>query len=254
MSVLIACKPRKEILKGDLEDAIFAADFGDLIAEKAPPVYGNAKTFFQNTHAAKQLRKVVQLVFGRLAQAKEGGALIRLSTGFGGGKTHTLMALWHLAKHIEDSSMGTELLAAAGRPKRVTVVAVDASKAGYPEFGSHGNLKVRSLWGELFYQLGGAPALKALGKTDDPEASPNEGAIEKVFPAGPVLLLLDELVIYMAKLSERGQGNLLGFLNSLSSVVGKRHETVIVVTDQAKPNLRGAGFLPRSSAPRFDAV
>src|ERR1035438_3773206 len=104
MGVLTACKPRKEILKGDLEDAIFAADFGDLIADKAPPVYGNAKTFFQNTHAAKQLRKVVQLVFGRLAQTKEGGATIRLSTGFGGGKTHTLMALWHLASHIDDSS------------------------------------------------------------------------------------------------------------------------------------------------------
>jgi hypothetical protein len=234
MGVLTACKPRKEILKGDLEDAIFAADFGDLIADKAPPVYGNAKTFFQNTHAAKQLRKVVQLVFGRLAETKEGGATIRLSTGFGGGKTHTLMALWHLASHIDDSSMGTELLAAAGRPKKVTVVAVDASKAGYPDFGSHGNVKVHSLWGELFYQFGGATALKALGKADDPEASPNEGAIEKVFPNGPVLLLLDELVIYMAKLSERGQGNILGFLNSLSSVVGKRHETVLVVTDPAR--------------------
>jgi len=204
MAVRDACKPRKEVLKGDLDDAIFAADFGSLIAGKAPAVYGDAPTFFDNTHPAKALCKVVQAVFARLAATKEGGATIRLSTGFGGGKTHTLMALWHLANNIADVSLGTDLLPAAGRPKQVKVVAVDAGKAGVPEFISHGKTKVHSLWGEVFYWLGGDAALKALGKADDPEASPNEGQIEKAFPKGPVLILLDELVIYMAKVSERG--------------------------------------------------
>ena len=55
-----ACKPRKEVLKGDLDDAIFAADFGDLINGDAPKVYGEAKTFFQNTYPAKQLCKIVR--------------------------------------------------------------------------------------------------------------------------------------------------------------------------------------------------
>ena len=121
--ILTSCKPRKEVLKGDLDDAIFAAAFGSLIAGKAPAVYGDAATFFQNTHPAKELCKVVQAVFARLANTREGGATIRLSTGFGGGKTHTLMALWHLANHIEDVSMWTDLLPAAGRPKAVTVAA-----------------------------------------------------------------------------------------------------------------------------------
>ena len=156
MGVLTGCKPRKEVLKGDLDDAIFAADFGDLIAGKAPAVYGNAKVFFQNTHPAKQLCKVVEAVFGRLANTKEGGATVRLSTGFGGGKTHTLMALWHLAENIGDPAMGTDLLPAAGRPKKVTVVAVDAGKGGTPEFNVHGKIKIGSLWGELFFQLGSA--------------------------------------------------------------------------------------------------
>ena len=105
-----SCKPRTEVLKGDLDDAIFAADFGDLIADKAPPVYGIAETFFENTHPAKQLCKVVQAVFGRLADKKEGGSTIRLSTGFGGGKTHTLMALWHLGQNIGDLTLGTDLV------------------------------------------------------------------------------------------------------------------------------------------------
>jgi predicted AAA+ superfamily ATPase len=132
MGVLTGCKPRKEVLKGDLDDAIFAADFGDLISGKAPKVYGDAKTFFQNTHPAKQLCKVIEVVFERLADPKEAGATVRLSTGFGGGKTHTLMALWHLAQNIENLGMGTELLPAAGRPKSVTVAALDLSRtAGF---------------------------------------------------------------------------------------------------------------------------
>ena len=233
MGVLKGCKPRKEVLHGDLDDAIFAADFGNLIAGKAPKVYQDPKTFFDNTHPAQQLRKVVEVVFGRLSDPSEGGATIRLSTGFGGGKTHTLMALWHLAKNIGNASLGTELLPAAGRPKKVHGVAVDAAKAGVPDFSVHDGTKIRSLWGETFYQLGGKKALQALGKADDPEASPSEAQIESAFPEEPVLLLLDELVIYMAKLSERGQGNLLGFLNLLGSVVGNRRQAILIVTDPA---------------------
>jgi len=233
MGVLTSCKPRKEVLKGDLDDAIFAADFGDLIAGKAPKVYGETKTFFQNTHPAKQLCKVIEAVFERLANPKEAGATLRLSTGFGGGKTHTLMALWHLAKNIANASMGTEILPAAGRPKSVTTVAIDLGKAGHPIFSQYGKVKVHSLWGDIAFQLGADKALKVLGEADHPERQPTEALIAKWFPSGPVLFLLDEIVVYMAALSEQGQGNLLAFLNKLGSVVSKRPQTVLVVTDPA---------------------
>ena len=154
MGILSSCQPRKEVLKGDLGDAIFAADFGQLIAGDASKVYGDAATFFENTHPAQQLCRIVQAVFGRLADPKQGGATIRLSTGFGGGKTHTLMALWHLADHIGDAAMGTEILPAAGRPDSVTVAASDAGKAGSDVFARRGKTQVRSLWGEMAYQLG----------------------------------------------------------------------------------------------------
>jgi len=233
MGVLKSCKPRKEVLQGDLDDAVFAADFGNLVAGKAPNVYGNAKTFFQNTHPAEQLCKVIKTVFERLADPKENGATIRLSTGFGGGKTHTLMALWHLANNINNPSLGTELLPAAGRPEKVTVVGVDASKAGVPVFATHKSTEVHSFYGEILFQIGGIKALKSLGNADAPDARPNESQITSVFPDGPVLILLDEIVIYMAGLSERGQGNLLGFLNLLAAIVNDRPQTVLIVTDPA---------------------
>jgi predicted AAA+ superfamily ATPase len=113
-------------MKGDLEDALFAADFGDVISGAAPKVYQDPATFFQNTHPARALCKVIQTVFERLCDAKEPGATIRLSTGFGGGKTHALIAMWHLARNVRDPSLGTHLLPAAQRPASVTVVGVDA--------------------------------------------------------------------------------------------------------------------------------
>jgi len=233
MGVLKSCEPRDEVLRGDLEDAIFAADFGDLVAEdpRTPRVYRDAQTFFTNTHPAADLKRIVEHVFGRLAKPSGGGAVIRLSTGFGGGKTHTLMALWHLAKNVADLRLGTDLLPAAGRPKEVRVVAVDAQKAGAPVFLRHGAVEVKSLQGEVAYQLGDALAVEKLGKADDVTAQPDERLLASLFPDVPVLVLLDELVIYMAGLSEQGQGNLLGVLSKLVSIAAKRPQTVLVVTD-----------------------
>jgi len=234
MGVLTGCIPRPDVLVSDLNDNIFAAEFGDLLIGKAAEVYASPRPFFDNTYPTAPLRKIVQMVFERLADPKQNGASLRLSTGFGGGKTHTLMALWHLGNNIGDATLGTDLLPAAGRPKSVRVVAIDAGKAGIPIFSSHGRVQVKSLWGEMFYQLGGQKALKALGDVDDPEASPHADALDDVAPADPLLILLDELVIYMDKLSARGQGNLLGFVNNLISFAGNRPRTFLIVTDPGK--------------------
>ena len=188
--VLGACKPRKEVLEGELDDAIFAADFGQLIDGGAPKVYGHAETFFRNTEPTPDLKAVCTAVFKALADKKEAGQLIRLSTGFGGGKTHTLMALWHLAQNVGKLTLGTELIPAAGRPKAVTVVAVDAAKGGIPIFATHGATKTHSLQGELAFRIGGAAALKALGPADHHEASPDEALLVKLLGDEPILISL----------------------------------------------------------------
>lgn len=156
-SVRQSCRPRPEVLQGDLEDAIFAADFGHVVEGNAPKVYQDPAEFFRNTHPAEPLRKVVTTVFDRLASPDEAGAVARLSTGFGGGKSHTEIALWHLAKNVADPHIGTELLPAAGRPKRIAVAGVDGGKAGSSVVGRHEKegIVARSLWGEIAFQLGG---------------------------------------------------------------------------------------------------
>jgi len=233
LGILTTCRPRPDVLSGDLKDAIFAADFGDVVSGHAgaPDVYRDAGLFFKNTHPARDLTRIVREVFGALAKTDEPGLALRLSTGFGGGKTHTLLSLWHLAKTIGDGVLGTELLPANGRPKSVQVAAVDGAKAGHPIFAQHGGVVVRSLAGELAYQFGGAAAVKKLGAADDVAAQPTEAALEAFLPAGPVLILLDELVMYLSGLDDQGSKNTLNIINKLVSIAARRPQTVLVVTD-----------------------
>ncbi len=233
MGILSNCTPRADVLSGDLKDAIFAADFGDVIANHpgAPEVYRDPHLFFRNTHPARDLVRIVREVFAALSNEGEPGLALRLSTGFGGGKTHTLLTLWHLAQNVAARKMGAELLPEAGRPKKIHVAAVDGAKAGHPVFAQHGGVVVKSLAGELAYRFGGAAAVKKLGAVDDLSAQPTEAAIEAFLPEGPVLILLDELVLYLSGLDDQGRKNTLNVVNKLVAIAARRPQTVLVVTD-----------------------
>jgi hypothetical protein len=232
MGVLKKCKPRKEILSDELSDALFAADFGQVVDNQGAKVYRDPKQFFQTTHPTIQLKKTTTEIFKILANKQSDGTIFRLSTGFGGGKTHALIALYHLGKNIGNGSLGLELLPAAGRPSEVNVVAIDAAKAGFPEFSSKNH--THSFHAEMFYKLGGKEALKLLGKNDKYDSSPDTALIEKAFPKGPTLILIDELVVYLAKaMAKNAGGNVLGFLRQLATVVSSRKQAVLVITDPA---------------------
>ena len=232
MGVIQNCKPRKDVLQGDLQDAIFAADFGHVVEGAAPAVYQDAAEFFRNTHPAGALCEVIRLIFERLSNPEEAGKTVRLSTGFGGGKTHALIAFWHLARNIGEVTLGTDLLPAAGRPKSVTVVGFDGEKAGTDVCMRHPELITHSLWGEIAYQLGGPEGYSKVTAVDDPEKAPDAALIRDLFPKDtPVLILLDELVKYIAKLSPRAQTVFRSVIGTIVSEVIRRPQTVMVITD-----------------------
>lgn len=233
-AILQTCRLRDEVLKGDLEDTLFAADFGHVIEGRARDVYQDPIRFFRNTHPTPGLRKITGDVFGRLNNPSEPGACPRLSTGFGGGKTHTLIALWHLANNIGDPSLGGELLDASDRPASVRVAGIDGEKLGVPVARSHPDASPRSLWGELAYQIGGKQLLAEFQQCDDAEASPSGDLVRKMLDCGePVLILLDEIVKYMVKLPGNASKNLMSFIGLLSAEVVARPRTMLVTTDPA---------------------
>src|SRR5437868_3255161 len=98
-SIFDQCKPRPEVLAGELPDAIFAADLWD-VASRRPGThkdYSDPVRFFAGTHPTENLKFLVKEVAERLGGVEGGTPVFRLETGFGGGKTHNLIAAVHVA-------------------------------------------------------------------------------------------------------------------------------------------------------------
>src|SRR5438874_23008 len=93
-----SCKPRSDVLTGELRDDMFAAKLLDVMHGTADPIYQDSERFFDNTYPTVGLKTLAAEVFGRLEQRGGAAAVVRLETQFGGGKTHNLIALYHLAK------------------------------------------------------------------------------------------------------------------------------------------------------------
>src|SRR4030095_13863383 len=94
-SLFLLCKPHREVLAGELPDAIFAADLWDVISGTAHKDYRDPVRFFSGTHPTENLKLLVKEVSERLAGVSGGTPIFRLETGFGGGKTHSPISAVH---------------------------------------------------------------------------------------------------------------------------------------------------------------
>ncbi len=199
-----AATPHEDIREGRLAEAVFAANLWAVVQGTAPKVYLDPEEFFRKTYLTTGLCTVLR----RVAQALSGGGesgdrIISLQTAFGGGKTHTLVALWHLAKHVhrlKDSPYAADLREAIGGqlPENVKGVAVftnqtcDVTQGRQVEDGVH----LRTLWGELAYQLGGNALYERVRPNDESQRVPQGIFADILRMAAPCLILLDELADY----------------------------------------------------------
>ncbi|TXF10373.1 ATP-binding protein [Pelomicrobium methylotrophicum] len=196
--------PHEDIREGRLAEAVFAANLWAVVQGTAPEVYLDPEEFFRKTYLTTGLSAVLRRVAGALSGGGESGdRIISLQTAFGGGKTHTLVALWHLAKHAErlkDSPHAEGLRRAIGGqlPENVKSVAVftnqtcDATQGRKVEDGVH----LRTLWGELAYQLGGKALYERVRANDESQRVPQGIFVDILRAAAPCLILLDELADY----------------------------------------------------------
>jgi predicted AAA+ superfamily ATPase len=196
--------PHQDIREGRLAEAVFAANVWAVVQGTAPEVYLDPEEFFRKTYLTKGLSTMLGQVAGALRRGGESGdRIISLQTAFGGGKTHTLVALWHLAKHadrLKGSPHAAGLRKAIGGqlPEKVKGVAVftnqtcDATQGRQVEDGVH----LRTLWGELAYQLGGKALYERVRANDESQRVPQGLFVEILQAASPCLILLDELADY----------------------------------------------------------
>ncbi|MBC7224655.1 MAG: ATP-binding protein [Anaerolineae bacterium] len=102
--------PHRDIREGRFDESIFAASLSDVVAERGPLEYRDAAAFFQKTYPTQGLVNLLAAMVGRLGGTGRGEPVIQLQTPFGGGKTHGLVALYHLFRSPEDAA-GTDILA-----------------------------------------------------------------------------------------------------------------------------------------------
>lgn len=202
-------EPHSDVREGKFQQAEFAADLSRVHARTANEEYQNPVLFFQRTFITEGMRLLLDSVVKRLA-GKGGDPVIQLQTAFGGGKTHTMLAVYHLAKGAVPASelQGVPpILDAAGvteLPKaRIAVLdGVDLlSLASKPRI--HDGCTVRTLWGELAWQLGGEASYEFVKEADLTGTAPGKKELADMLAASaPCVILMDELVRYVSQFEE----------------------------------------------------
>ncbi len=196
------CVPHLDVLEGTFQQSEFAADISAVKNGKATHDYQDATAFFQRTFITEGMRLLLMQVAQRL-NGKGGEPVIQLQTGFGGGKTHTMLAVFHLATRqcsLKELAGIPGLLDQASLmdvPRaRVAVLDGTAHAPGQP--WKYGATQIHTLWGELAWQLGGEEGYALLRDADRSGTSPGKDTLRRLLEQySPCVLLVDELVAYV---------------------------------------------------------
>ncbi|MDJ0762800.1 MAG: DUF499 domain-containing protein [Myxococcota bacterium] len=233
--------PREDLREGKPLDASeFAVHLDHVRDGRAPNVYQDPSEFFERTFLTKNLHDLAVQTVRRLNGIKvETSAVFNLSTQFGGGKTHSLTLLYHLAKGGKQAK-SWKGVAGIMRDAGVSTIP-DARCAIFvgTEFdsivgrgGEDGSPKRKTPWGEIAFQLGGVEGFNLVAKHDEDLTAPGGDVIEKMLPKNePALILLDELMNYVSRSRKSGlSSQLYNFLHNLSEVSRSRDNVVLAVS------------------------
>jgi predicted AAA+ superfamily ATPase len=198
--------PHKDVATGRYQQAEFAADLWQVHIGEGSDEYKKPAEFFRRTFLTQSLQQLLVGAVQRLA-GQQGDPVVQLQTNFGGGKTHSMLALHHLFSGVAPGDLlGVDaLLASAGvdklpTAKRVVLVGNKISP-GNPVTKPDGTV-VRTLWGELAWQLGGKKAFATIQADDERATSPGDKLRELFNEYGPCLVLIDEWVAYARQLHD----------------------------------------------------
>ncbi len=233
-TIFDTCEPRDDVRHGTIRESEFAADLARVLRKEAAKEYQDPALFFANTHPTEGLKALLTNVFRRLSGAGgEASAIFRLDTQYGGGKTHALIALAHVANGAAGVANIDEFVERALVPSTpVTVAAFDGENAD-PANGRDVGDGIRAFtpWGELAYALGGKAGYERVRASDEQRKAPGASTIVELFGGRPALMLLDELSVYLRKVKGRPEADqLTPFLTALFKAVESSPGVVLVFT------------------------
>jgi predicted AAA+ superfamily ATPase len=199
--------PHADVASGQYQQAEFAADLWQVHLGEGSDEYRKPEEFFRRTFLTESLKRLLVGGVQRLS-GKGGDPVVQLQTNFGGGKTHSMLALYHLVSGAAPGDLAgvDAVLAQAGvktLPKARCVVLVgNKISPGNPVKKPDGTV-VKTLWGELAYQLGGKKAFAPVAADDEKATSPGDVLRELFNEYGPCLVLIDEWVAYARQLHDQ---------------------------------------------------
>jgi predicted AAA+ superfamily ATPase len=199
--------PHRDVASGHYQQAEFAADLWQVHLGEGTDEYRDPVEFFRRTYLTESLKGILVGAIQRLA-GKGGDPVVQLQTNFGGGKTHSMLALYHLFSGVAPSNLAgidTVMQGAGAKTlptiRRVVLVGSKISP-GNPVTKPDGTV-ICTMWGELAWQLGGKKAFARIKADDEKATSPGDVLRELFKEHGPCLILIDEWVAYARQLHDQ---------------------------------------------------
>lgn len=233
--------PHRDVANGRYLQAEFVADLSQVLAGTAEPEYQDPVEFFHRTYLTEGLLHTLVTGVRRLT-AQGGDPVVQLQTSFGGGKTHSMLALYHLAGgqiRLADFPGGERLsqqigaidLPEANRAVLVGTALDPAQPHAYPDATVH------TLWGELAYQLGKAEGYALVAAADQKGVSPNANTLLSLLQQfGPCLIIVDEFIAYARNiygaegLPAGSFDSVMTFIQALTEAVRRSSDSMLLVS------------------------
>lgn len=193
-------RPHKDVVEGNFARAEFAADLHQVSHGEGAAEYSDPVHFYERTYLTEGLKTLLTMTAKRLTGNENTQAVINLQTTFGGGKTHSMLAAWHLAGGTPLADLPQDvqdLLGGMDVPLDVRRVAIVGNELapGQPSAKDDGTV-VHTIWGELAWQLGGARAYELIAEADRTGTNPGSALRTLIEQYAPALILIDEWVAY----------------------------------------------------------
>lgn len=199
--------PHADVASGRYQQAEFAADLWQVHLGEGSDEYKKPQEFFRRTYLTESLKRLLVGGVQRIS-GKGGDPVVQLQTNFGGGKTHSMLALYHLFSGVNPGELaGVDAVLAEADAKslpraKCVVLVGNKISPGNPSTKPDGTV-VRTLWGELAWQLGGKKAFARVRADDENATNPGDVLRELFKEYGPCLILIDEWVAYARQLHDQ---------------------------------------------------
>jgi predicted AAA+ superfamily ATPase len=202
--------PHEDVASGKFLQAEFAADLWQVYHGEGKAEYGDPVHFFRRTYMTNGLKVLLGTALDRLC-GTSGDPIVELQTNFGGGKTHSMLALYHLFSGtpfaemvgVEELTRKSGIQGKSMTARRAVLVGTRVAP-GQPSEKEDGTV-VHTLWGELAWQLGGKEAYAMVAEADRTASSPGEAFHTLLESYAPCIILIDEWVAYARQLHDEGK-------------------------------------------------